>query len=201
MDKSKQFIISIGREYGSGGHLIAEKIAKKFNVTLYDSNLLDIIASEKNVEPQDLKAYDEIPKVHFFSRKVNGQSSSLQENVANMQFDYLRARAAEGKSFVVVGRCAEEILKDYKCLISIFILGDKEAKIERISKIHKLNSEDAWDKIERENIRRKQYHNYYCKGKWGDSRNYDLSINDSILGIDATTDILESYIQSRIDNM
>lgn len=197
----KQFIISISREYGSGGHLIAEKLAKKFNVTLYDSNLLDIIANEKNVAPADLKAYDEIPKVHFFSRKVNGQSSSLQENVANMQFEYLRKRAEEGKSFIVVGRCSEEILRDYKGLISIFILGDKQAKIDRIKKIHKLNDEDAWDKIERENLRRKQYHNYYCKGKWGDSRNYDFSINDSILGIDETTDIIAEYIEKRIKNL
>lgn len=195
----KQVIISIGREYGSGGHFIAEKIANKFGITLYDSNLLDIIANEKNVTPESLRVYDEIPKVRFISRKVNGQSSSLQENVANMQFDYLKARAAEGKSFVVVGRCAEEILKDYKGLITIFILGDQQAKVDRIKKLFNLNDEDALDKIERENLRRKQYHNYYCKGKWGDSRNYDFSINDSILGIDATADIIEDYIKRRID--
>ena len=118
-----------------------------------------------------------------------------------MQFEYLRKRAEEGKSFIVVGRCSEEILRDYKGLISIFILGDKQAKIDRIKKIHKLNDEDAWDKIERENLRRKQYHNYYCKGKWGDSRNYDFSINDSILGIDETTDIIAEYIEKRIKNL
>lgn len=195
----KQIIISIGREYGSGGHFIAEMISKRFGITLYDSNLLDIIANEKNVTPESLRVYDEIPKVRFISRKVNGQSSSLQENVANMQFDYLKARAAEGKSFVVVGRCAEEILKDYKGLISIFILGDQQAKVDRIKKLFNLSDEDALDKIERENLRRKQYHNYYCKGKWGDSRNYDFSINDSILGIDVTTDIIEEYIKRRIE--
>ena len=118
-----------------------------------------------------------------------------------MQFDYLKKKAEEGKSFIVVGRCAEEILKDCKGLISIFILADEKDKIERIKKIHKLNDEDALDQILRENHRRKAYHNYYCKGKWGDSRNYDFSINDSVLGIEETTDVIEEYIKRRIAQM
>ena len=198
---SKQFIISIGREYGSGGHAIAEDLAKRFNVPLYDSNLLEIIATEKHVDKDSLKAYDEVPRVKLFSRKVKGQSSSLEENVANMQFDYLRNKADQGESFIVVGRCSEYILKDYSCLISIFILGTKEAKIERIMRLFDLSEDDAIDKIERENFRRKMYHNYYCKGKWGDSRNYDFSINDSILGLEATADIIEDYVKKRIEKL
>lgn len=197
----KQFIISIGREYGSGGHAIAEDLAKRFNVPLYDSNLLEIIATEKHVDKDSLKAYDEVPRVKLFSRKVKGQSSSLEENVANMQFDYLRNKADQGESFIVVGRCSEYILKDYSCLISIFILGTKEAKIERIMRLFDLSEDDAIDKIERENFRRKMYHNYYCKGKWGDSRNYDFSINDSILGLEATADIIEDYVKKRIEKL
>ena len=198
---SKQFIISIGREYGSGGHAIAEDLAKRFNVPLYDSNLLEIIATEKHVDKDSLKAYDEVPRVKLFSRKVKGQSSSLEENVANMQFDYLRNKADQGESFIVVGRCSEYILKEYSCLISIFILGTKEAKIERIMRLFDLSEDDAIDKIERENFRRKMYHNYYCKGKWGDSRNYDFSINDSILGLEATADIIEDYVKKRIEKL
>ena len=197
----KQFIISIGREYGSGGHAIAEDLAKRFNVPLYDSNLLEIIATEKHVDKDSLKAYDEVPRVKLFSRKVKGQSSSLEENVANMQFDYLRNKADQGESFIVVGRCSEYILKEYSCLISIFILGTKEAKIERIMRLFDLSEDDAIDKIERENFRRKMYHNYYCKGKWGDSRNYDFSINDSILGLEATADIIEDYVKKRIEKL
>ena len=198
----KQIIISIGREYGSGGLVIAENLAKRFNIPLYDVNTLDEIANEKNVDTKDLRLYDEIPKHRFFSRKIRGtESGSLQENVANMQFDYLRKKASEGKSFVVVGRCAEEVLKEYKSLVSIFILANKEDKLKRIMEVHKLNEDDAWDQIVRENYRRKRYHNYYCKGKWGDSRNYEISINDSILGIDKTTDLLETYVKQRIEQL
>ena len=197
----KQIIISIGREYGSGGHAIAEDIAKRFNIPLYDSNLLEIIAMEKHVDKDSLKAYDEVPRVKLFSRKVKGQSSSLEENVANMQFDYLRNKAEAGESFVVVGRCSESILKEYPSMVSIFILGNKDAKVKRIMNLFNLSEEDALDKIERENFRRKMYHNYYCKGKWGDSRNYDFSINDSVLGLKATADIIEDYVRKRMELM
>ena len=199
--RDKQIIISIGREYGSGGHAIAEDIAKRFNIPLYDSNLLEIIAMEKHVDKDSLKVYDEVPRVKLFSRKVKGQSSSLEENVANMQFDYLKNKASAGESFVVVGRCSESILKEYPCMVSIFILGNMDAKIKRIMNIFNLSEDDAIDKIERENFRRKMYHNYYCKGKWGDSRNYDFSINDSILGLKATADIIEDYVRKRMDLM
>ena len=197
----KQIIISIGREYGSGGHAIAEDIAKRFNIPLYDSNLLEIIAMEKHVDKDSLKAYDEVPRVKLFSRKVKGQSSSLEENVANMQFDYLRNKAEAGESFVVVGRCSESILKEYPSMVSIFILGNKDAKVKRIMNLFNLSEDDALDKIERENFRRKMYHNYYCKGKWGDSRNYDFSINDSVLGLKATADIIEDYVRKRMELM
>lgn len=197
----KQIIISISREYGSGGHAIAEDLSKRFNIPLYDSNLLEIIATEKNVDKESLKQYDEVPRVRLFTRKVKGQTNSLEENVANMQFEFLKKKADAGESYIVVGRCSEHILKDYPCMVSIFILGSKEAKIKRIMTLFNLSEDDAIDKIERENFRRKMYHNYYCKGKWGDSRNYDFSINDSILGLEATADIIEDYVKKRMELM
>lgn len=202
MQENKQFIVAISREYGSGGHEIAEVIAKRLGVSLYDSNLLEIIADEHDAGHEQLRIYDEVPRVKLFSRKVKGHSNSMEEHVANMQFDFLKRQAEKGESFVVVGRCAEEVLKEYKNkLITIFILGSHDAKVKRISKIFDLSEEDAEEKIERENFRRKMYHNYYCKGKWGDSRNYEFSINDSVLGIEKTTDIIENYIKIRIEEM
>lgn len=200
-NSNKQFIISVGREYGSGGIVIAEELSKRFNIPFYERSILETIAKEKGVPYEDLKKYDEAPKNRFFNRKVKQLSTAPQDNVAQMQFDYIRSKAAAGESFVVVGRCSEEVLKDYKGLISIFVLANKEDKIKRIMEVHKLNEEDAWDQIVRENFRRKSYHNYYSKGKWGDSRNYDFSINDSLLGIDGTTDIIEEYIKKRIEQL
>ena len=166
---------------------------------LYTSNLLDHIAEEKNVGQEQLRKYDERPRNKLFSRTVRGYSNSMQENVANMQFDFLKRKAASGESFVVVGRCAETVLKGYDGLISIFVLGEKDAKLKRIKKLYRLSEEDARHLIDREDWQRKSYHNYYCKCKWGDSRNYDLSINSSRLGIERTVDMLETYIRARIE--
>ncbi|MGI5884666.1 MAG: AAA family ATPase [Candidatus Spyradocola sp.] len=195
---SKQVILSVGREFGSGGHFIGEGLAKRFSLDFYDNNLLEHIAEEKNVSGEPLKKYDERPRNWLLSRTVRGYSNSMQENVANMQFDYLKAMAQEGKSFVIVGRCAESILKGCDGLISIFVLGDWETKRERIMRLYKLSQEDAEHMMSRKDWERKSYHNYYCKRKWGDSRNYDLSINSSRLGIDGTLDILETYIRARL---
>lgn len=197
--KEKQVIISIGREFGSAGHEIAEALAKKYQLKLYDYHLLREIAEEKNVHVAELEPYDEIPKKGFGYRTVKGYSNSPQENIAYMQFNHLKKRAAEGESFVVVGRCAEEALKGYEGLITIFILGNMDKKIERIMRLHNVNEKKAKEMIIEQDKKRKAYHNYFCEGKWGDSRNYDFSINSSKLGVEVTIEILEDYINRRIE--
>ena len=169
---NKQVIISVGREFGSAGHIIAEELARRFGLPYYDNNLLLHIAEENEVAHHSLRKYDERPRNKFFSRTVGGHSSSPEENVANMQFDYLRKMAEDGKSFVIIGRCAETKLKDFPGLISIFILGDYDLKLQRIMEIYKVSKEEAKQLIKRGDWERKAYHNYHCKGKWGDSRNY-----------------------------
>ena len=192
----QQLIISIGREYGSGGHEIAEELAERFGLHFYDKNLLKEIATEKNVDVNRLEKYDELPR--SVSRKVRGFSNSPEENTANMQFEYLRKMAENGKSFVIVGRCSETVLRDYSCVISIFILADLSYKIDRISSQQGISREKAEILINRQNKKRKDYHNYYCLKKWGHSQNYDISINSSRLGIERTANILAGYIQERM---
>lgn len=193
----KQLIISVGREFGSGGHEIAEMLAERFGLTLYDSNLLEEIAAEKKVTGFDFEKYDEVPRNKLLSRKVKGYSNSVEENIAGMQFDFLQNRASRGESFVVVGRCSETMLKGYPALVSIFVLGDWEHKVERVMKLYNLSEANAESFIVRQDKKRKNYHNYYCEGKWGDSRNYDISINSSKLGEKETADMLADYIIKR----
>lgn len=194
----KQMIISVGREYGSGGHEIASRLAEHFGLPLYDHNLLHEISEEKKVDEVELTKYDEIPRNRLFSRTVMGYSNSPEENIARMQFEYLEKKAEEGESFVIIGRCSETVLKKYDGLISIFVLGDKEIKAKRIAEIYKVSVEKAKLMLAYYDKKRKMYHNYYCKGKWGDSRNYDLAINSSKMGIDGTTQVLVEYINKRM---
>lgn len=191
-------IISIGREFGSSGHVIAEKLAEIFDIPLYDNNLLTHIAEEKEMDHDSIKKYDEKPKNRFLYRKVSGYSSSPEENIANMQFEYIRRMAEEGKSFVIVGRCAETKLRDFPALISIFVLGRKEEKIRRVMEKFNLDEDSAKQLMQREDWKKKSYHNYYCKGKWGDARNYDLTVDSGRLGVDGTVDFLADYIKRRM---
>lgn len=193
----KQLIISIGREFGSGGHEIAELLAKKFNLKIYDRNLLQDIAEERNIDGEKLEKYDEVPRNLWMTRTVRGYSNSMAENLTNMQFEYLKNKANEGESFVVVGRCAETVLSSCPALISIFILGDRESKIGRITRLYSMSEDEAESFIDRQDSKRKNYHNYFCKGKWGDSRNYDVCMNSSKLGEEKTAALLADYIVQR----
>ena len=95
---------------------------------LYDKNILKEIAEKNNIALTELKEFDEKPKNVFLSRSVKGYSNSLEENMAHMEFEYIREKAKEGESFVIVGRCSEEVLKDYEGLVSVFVKGDMEVK-------------------------------------------------------------------------
>lgn len=192
-----QLIISIGREFGSGGHIIAEILAKKYNLPLYDNNIITEIANEKGIDRNELEKYNERPKNKLMSRTVRGYNNSLEENVAEMQFNFLRKKAQKGESFVVVGRCSESILKGNPALISIFILADLDCKIERIMKLKTLSKEKAESLLIKTDKIRKSYHNDHSEIKWGDSRGYDLCLNSSRLGIDKTAEIIEKYISTR----
>lgn len=193
----KQLIISVGREYGSGGHEIAEKLSKHYGIQLFDHNLLDEIAAKKNINMDHLKELDEKHKNLLSSRTVRGLSNSPEENLLYLQFDFLRDKADAGESFVIVGRCSETILKQYDCMVSIFILGDRDKRVERIMRLYHLTESQAVKKIREKDILRRRYHNSFCVKKWGDCRNYDLSINSSRLGIDETVKTLVDYIDKR----
>lgn len=192
----KQLIISVGREFGSGGHIVAAQLAEHFGLPLLDSNILGEIAKQKNTSEENLRKYDESAKNFFLSRTVHGFSNSPEEVIAQMQFDYIKEKADAGESFVVIGRCADWILRDNPGLVRIFILGDREAKIQRIANRDEIPREKAISLIEQSDKRRKYYHNTHCgNNKWGDSRSYDITVNSSKLGIDATTELLVKYIE------
>ena len=156
---AKQFIISIGREYGSGGRVIAEELAKRYNVNLYGKNLLDLVAKEKGLNLDELKKYDEKARNIWLSRSVDGFSNSPEDTVAQMQFDYLKDRANSGESFVVLGRCASYVLRESSGLVKIFVTGEKDAKIKRIASIEKLGYDEAEALVEKRNRIRRNYHN------------------------------------------
>ncbi|MDE6788995.1 MAG: cytidylate kinase-like family protein [Ruminococcus sp.] len=194
-----QIIISVGREFGSGGRVIAEELAKRFELPIYDRHLITEIANKTGMTHAEIEALDEAPKSRLTSRRVRGFSNSIEDNIAEMQFDFIRKKAESGESFIVVGRCAESKLRDFDCLVSLFIIGDMDAKIRRVMEVYEMNKSEAEDFISKKDKKRKRYHNYHVGLHWGDSRLYDLTVNSSRLGIDRTIDFLEDYIKARMD--
>ena len=193
----RQLILAIGREYGSGGHDVAKLLSARFGLKLYDRELLALIAQENQVDEKDLEWYDEQRSSRLLFRRVNGFDNSPNANIALMQFDYIRRRAEEGESFVVVGRCGEEILRGRPGLISVFILADREFRLTRVMAERGIARAEADALIVRTDRRRRAYHDQHCGGRWGDARSYDLCINSARLGIEGTADLLERYIKAK----
>ena len=145
-----------------------------------------------------LEKFEEKPRNLILSRRVGAYSNSMEEIVADMQFEYLREKAESGESFVAVGRCAETVLRDYPGLVSIFVTGDKEAKLASVKEHFGLDDAEAKAKMKRHDMKRKMYHNRHSDFKWGDSRHYDICINSSKLGKEKTAEMLEEYIKQRM---
>ena len=192
---NRQIIISVGREYGSGGHEVAKRLADKLDIPFYDRNLLDEVADNKDADIEELSRYDEAPHKPFFSRTVRGFSNSPSVNVAELQFALLKSKAADEDSFVVVGRCADELFRDNPNCVSLFIYSDHNEKVKRIMELFKLSEKDAVKKMERHDKKRRAYHDYFSSTKWGEIRSYDLCVNSSKLGIDGTVNFIYEYIQ------
>lgn len=188
----KQLIISIGRESGSGGHEIAEKLAQRFDLPLYDKNLLSEVAKDKDLDEETLRKNDE-------SRRL--LSRGAQASVFAIQAAWLQEKATAGESFLVVGRGAESALAHYPGLVSIFISGEPDARINRLMKRHSYTFREAADYMVKEDKRRRVYHDENCTGSWGDAANYHLTISSTPMGIDRTADILELYIRERMNGM
>ena len=197
----KQIIISIGREHGSEGHKIAELLAQKLDFPLYDKNIFEEIGRTKGIDTNDISKYDERPRRFFITRKVNGHSNSPEENVAELQFALLKSKAADGDSFVVVGRCSDQLFRGMEGAISIFITGDMPDKIAHLMDIENRTEADAKKEIEKHDKRRRQYHDYFFPNrKWADSRSYDICVNSSRLGVEGTVEFLYDFINKfRID--
>ena len=191
----KQIIIAIGREFGSGGHLVAKKLAEHYNIPLYSKELLDEVAKDGRYSKEVLERFDEKPmNFAFIPVPAGGTTISLEQDIAIRQFNFIRKKANEEKeSFVIVGRCAEEILSDNPNMISAFILGDKDTKTKRVMEREGVDEKTALNMMKKMDKMRKVYHNFYCESKWGDSRTYDICIKIGKVDVDTAT--LPIFIQ------
>lgn len=197
-------IYTIGREFGSGGKDVGEKLAKKLGIPFYDKDLLSRAASESGLCEEIFHMQDEKPTSSFLYSLVTDTYSfshhygnanldmPLSQKVFLAQFDAIKKIASEG-SCVIVGRCADYALSEHKNCINAFIYAGKDYRISRVATELNLSENKAKDLINRTDKQRASYYNFYTNKKWGDSRSYDLALNSQKLGIDGCVELLLKY--------
>lgn len=199
----KKLIITIGREYGSGGHEVGEKLAKKLNIGYYDKELLRKTAELTGFTEEFIEEHEEkktTSLLYSLVMGVNGVSNnhndtySLPDQLYLEQFKTIR-KIAEDESCIFVGRCADYALREMPNVVSIFIMAPMEARIARIAERNSVSSEKATEMIHRTDKRRASYYNCYSDKKWGKANTYNLCIDTSVTGIDGTIDVICHYIE------
>ena len=190
-------MIRIGREYGSGGHAIAKKVADAMGIACYDKKkLVEGTAKISGMNRSYVKKLDEKPAGFPFSGRIGAFEDSPESNVARKTFEYIRQIADSGESCVIVGRCADSVLRGNPNALRIFIVGDAEQKNQRLANIQQISLEEAEEERRETDRFRRAYHNFYSDTKWGDSRAYDLIVNSSRLGIQGTADFIKSFAEA-----
>ena len=154
----KQIIISVGREFGSGGHIVAQKLAEHYDIPIFNKELLEEMARKEGYSEKALEKYDEKPvNFGFMPLPYAGGNIPIEQEIAMKQFEFIKNKADAGESFVIVGRCADEILAYNPNLVSVFITGDRESKIARVMDREGLDRKQAINKMKRMDKIRKTY--------------------------------------------
>lgn len=194
----KKFVVTIGRAYGSGGRFIGKKLAEKLNIPFYDNELLLKAAENSGLSKNILQTYDEKAEGIFSGifPQAFVPEANLGSRVFIAQFEAIKKIASES-SCVIIGRCADFVLKDMENVINVFITAPMEDCVKRATTYYGLDTKKAVDIINKMNKNRSNYYNFYSDKKWGKAVSYDLCINSNI-GIDESVDVIEAYIKGKL---
>ena len=190
-------IINIGRSFGSGGGYVGQAIGRKLGIPVYDNELISKVAEEKGYSKSLFQGEEKRNLFSVSSFFASGRLSHLDSGYVNdnvlfqIQSEVIRSIAEAGDA-VIIGRCADYILRDLKCL-DVFVCAPMEFRIKRLVELEGLSPEDAESLMRRKDRTRETYYNYYTFGSWGKADNYDLCIDSSILGIEGTADYIIDF--------
>ena len=199
-------IITVSREFGSGGREIGKKLADQFGIEFYDKELLEIASKESGITQELFVKHDETYTNSFLYSLVMGNypvtpdgrinpELPLNQKIFMAQFETIRSIAEKG-SCVIVGRCADYVLRNVDHVVNIFITANMAHKRRRILERYDIEKSKVEDFIRKTDKRRANYYNYYTDMKWGEARNYDLCINSSRLGIDGTVGVIKAFVEA-----
>ncbi len=198
----KDYVITIGRQLGSGGRIIGEKLAAQLGISFYDKELILIASQESGLGKEHFERADE-KKIYSVFGGLFGLRGTLteehfstyylnNETLFKIQSDVIRRLAEKGSS-LFVGRCADYILGDNPRCLNVFICADMNDRVIRISEQQKMSAEKAKDYIEKADKKRAGYYNYFSNKEWGAADTYHLCVNSSILGINETVSLIHQF--------
>ena len=204
---AKKYVITIGRQFGSGGRKIGRKLADLLGIDFYDKGLIAIAAKESGLSENLFDGIDEKPTNSLLYSLVMGLQSDRHglyhsgeilnsDTVFRIQSQVIENLAIE-RSCVIVGRCADYVLRDFPGVINIFIHASEEFKLERVMRIYKQKEKEALELMRKTDKKRANYYNFYTNREWGGVKSYHITIDSSVLGIDGSAKILSDFVLSK----
>jgi cytidylate kinase len=194
------YVITIGRQLGSGGKQIGELLSQQLGINCYDKELIQLASRESGLGKEFFEKADEQSSHGFFSTFFGFRSGYMgdvnylcNENLFKIQSDVIKD-LAEKESCIFVGRCADYILRNHPQCLNIFITATLEDRIQRICQALQLTEKEALTLIEQTDKKRAGYYNYYSNKVWGMATSYDLCINSSVFGMDKILSLIQEYI-------
>ena len=182
----KKIIITIGREYGSGGHYVGKLLAKKLGVNFYDKNIISLVSKESGLSKNYIASNEESLN--------NAKYESNNDNLIFIAESKVIKKIAKTESCVIVGRCADYILDGNKDVLKVFLYSDEASKINRCVKYYGISKNKALNEIKKIDKERSKHYNFYTNKEWGNVSNYDLLINVDKYGVESTADLIYNYI-------
>ena len=180
-----KFVITIGRQFGSCGKEIGQELAKRFGITFYDKELISLASKESGLCQE------------FFEKADEKNSGNLLQAFAagfTFQSDVIRKVAGE-HSCVIVGRCADYILRDNKRCINVFVHADMEKRVKTVMNRQHISEQEARELIRKMDKTRPNYYNFYSDKEWGVASSYHLSVDSGVLGVHKTVDFIQKFVE------
>ncbi len=195
-------VITISRQYGSGGREIGEKLAKTLGIEFYDNKLLDVAAVESGIHKNHFEENDEKRTnsfLYLLSTTYGQGGVPFDDALFFAQLNAIQKIASE-QSCVIIGRCADYALRDFKNVVNLFICAPFELRVKRAVEVYGIEEKHAEDYVKRIDKQRVSYYNYYTDKRWGQPQNYHMCIDSSVLGTDGTMELIEDFINKYYNN-
>lgn len=200
-------VITIGRQFGSGGRYVGQLLAQKLDIPFYDKELLTEASKESGICEEIFEDHDEKPTRSLLFSLVTGvqmhadvssmyMDMPLNHKIFLAQFDAIRKIASQGPC-VIVGRCGDYVLRDMPNEISFFVKADMNSRVARAVRYYGVDPQKAEETLRKADKRRANYYNYYATATWGDVNNYDLCVDTGAVGVEGAVDVMTRFVELR----